>query len=114
MPRYATPKSFPASFTPHSLSGKQAKIGLVEFDGKFYVPGRTPFEHHRRWEICEDIAKQIAEKCIRRRAGDYAHLTEQEILDKFQALLLETGWGSEAEMQWIMQRVSECLEWSSP
>lgn len=114
MSRYTTPEDFPISPAPHALAGNQAKIGIVEFEGKYYLPGETPIEHHHRWEICEDIAKQIAEKCLKKRTAEYAHLTEQEILAMFQALLLKTGWGSKAEMQWTIRRVSDFLKWSFP
>lgn len=98
-----------------SLSGAQPKLA-VRFnseDGKYYS-GYLPKELAKRFEICEDIANQLVEKCQRNRATKYAAMTEEGILSGLLKKLLLTRWGSDEEMRWVIRRTATTLGWPIP
>ena len=41
-------------------------------------------------------------------------MTEVEILDHYLVRLLKTGWGSDAEMRWVIRRAAELAAWPAP
>lgn len=108
------PDDFPRPEMASGLAGAQPKISAVMFEGKFYVPGGTPPERLASWEGCEDLAKQFAEKCRRNEKGKYEHLSRTEILAQYCDRLLQTDFGSAAEMRWVIRRTAELLSWPVP
>lgn len=108
------PDDFPRPEIASAVAGSQAKLALVEHKGKFYVPGGTPPELFDRWEICEDLAQHLAVKSTECKAGKRSHMSEKEILDQYCVRLLKTGWGSDAEMKWVIRRTAELLGWAVP
>ena len=110
----AIPDDFPQPEIASGLAGMQPKLPMVMFDGRFYLPGGTPSERLARWEICEDLAKQFVEKCRRNETGKYAHLSRTEILAQYCDRLLQTDWGSAAEMRWVIRRTADLLHWPVP
>jgi hypothetical protein len=110
--RYAqVPADFPRPVHLGSVPGAQQKFLMVQYQGRFYSPGCTPPELWERWYICEDLAQQFCRKCIDNKAGKRAHMTEVEILDQYLVRLLQTGWGSDAEMRWVIRRAAELAGW---
>ncbi|MYN26969.1 hypothetical protein [Duganella levis] len=109
--RALIPSDFPAQPQAASISGAQPKIALVSYGGKYYEPGTSPPEVLARWELCEDLANQFVERCLLNEKGKYAHLSRQEILQQYLARLLRTGWGSDTDMMWVINRTAALLSW---
>lgn len=108
------PADFPRPGPSSSLAGKMAKLALVEFEGKYYVPGDSPPERYARWQYCEDLARQFQSKCLETKAGKRAAMPEAEILQQYLDRLLKTNWGPEAEMRWVIHRTADLLGWPQP
>lgn len=111
---YNIPKDFPLPTIHSSIAGHRPKLALTQCGGKFYLPGGTPPELFRRWKICEDLARQFADKSIECKAGKRIHMSEQEILDQYCVRAMKTGWGSDDEMRWVIRRTAEILGWPVP
>ncbi|GGC96672.1 hypothetical protein [Undibacterium terreum] len=101
----------PASGT---VGGFQAKVLMIEYKGKYYLKGSTPRDRWERWDVCEDMAQQLKEKCLESKAGKRAHLPEVDILDQYFDRLLKTNWTSPEEARWITQRIAGLLSWPVP
>jgi hypothetical protein len=110
----SVPADFPRPGYLGSLAGVQPKLAMVEYEGRFYLPGATPPEVYSRWDICEDLAKQFARKSVESKAGKRAHMTEEEILAQYLPRLIAQKWTSEPEARWIMRRTAEMLGWPVP
>ena len=110
----AIPPDFPRPTHLGAVSGTKLKMLLVRFEGKFYIPGCTPPELYRRWDTCEDLAQQLSKAALTSKQGKRADMTETEILAQYLPRLLQTGWGSPEEMQWIIKRTAAILEWQIP
>ncbi|WP_194726558.1 hypothetical protein [Noviherbaspirillum malthae] len=105
------PADFPRPGILSSLAGAHPKLALVQYNGKFYSPGCTPPEVWARWDICEDLAKHLADRCRETEKGKYAHLSRAEILSQYYERSLRTGWGSDEEMRWISHRTAQLVGW---
>lgn len=112
-PRY-TPEDFPRPTHHGSVAGIQPKALLRQYEGRFYNPGCTPPEVFQRWDVCEDLAKQLATKSVESRAGKRSHMSELEILDQYLPPLIATKWTSEEEARWIIRRAAVMLGWPVP
>lgn len=113
--RYAlVPADFPRPVHFGALPGTQPKLLMVQYGGRYYSPGCTPPEIWERWDICEDLAQQFCRKSIENKAGKRAHMSETAILDQYLERLLKTGWGSDAEMRWVIRRAAELAQWPVP
>lgn len=113
--RYAqVPPNFPRPVHYGAVAGVQPKLLLTSYNGKYYSPGCSPPELFERWDICEDLAKQLAAKSQESKAGKRSHMNEVEILDQYLPRLIATKWTSEPEARWIIRRVAEMLGWPVP
>lgn len=108
------PADFPREVTA-SITGAQPKLP-VRFDSESgkYVSGYSPEELAERFDLCEDLANQVVEKCRRKRSTKYEAMTEEGILSSLLNKLLLTGWGSDEEMRWVIRRVAFSLDWPVP
>jgi hypothetical protein len=109
------PDDFPREPAIVALSGAQPKLS-VRFDtatGK-YVGASDDAALADRYVVCLDLAEQLIAKCRRNRLTKYAALSEIQILERLLAQLLGTGWGTEAEMVWVIRRTVDELEWHIP
>lgn len=111
---FSVPDDFPRSETPGMVAGAHPKLLLTKFQGRFYAPGCTPPEIHRRWTICEDLAQQFSQKSLETKAGKRAHMAEKDILDQYCLRAQKTGWGTDAEMRWVFRRAAAILGWPVP
>lgn len=111
---YSVPDDFPRPQIHSAVAGYQAKLPLVACGGRFYLPGGTPHELHRRWDICEDLAQQFVIKSRECKTGKRAHMSEEEILDQYCVRALKTKWGSDDEMKWVIRRAATLLGWPAP
>jgi hypothetical protein len=113
--RYAqVPADFPRPVHLGALPGAQPKLLMVKYGGGYYSPGCTPPEIWERWDVCEDLAQQFCQKSLENKAGKRAHLSETAILDQYLERLLKTGWGSDAEMRWVIRRAADLAHWAAP
>jgi hypothetical protein len=108
------PADFPRAGVIASVAGATPKLALVAFEGKYYLPGDTPPERYARWDMCEDLAQKFHQQCLETKAGKRAHMPETEILQQYLDRLCKTGWGTDAEMRWVMNRAAELLGWPKP
>ncbi|RJG05350.1 hypothetical protein D3870_04335 [Noviherbaspirillum cavernae] len=92
----------------------QPKLLATKYNGRFYSPGCSPPELFERWDICEDLANQLATKSLESKAGKRAHMTEAQILDQYLPRLIETKWTSEPEARWVIRRTAEIIGWPVP
>ncbi|MGI4846016.1 MAG: hypothetical protein ACRYF7_22205 [Janthinobacterium lividum] len=114
-PRYIqVPADFPRLTHHGAVPGIQPKVLLTQHDGRFYSPGCTPPEVFQRWDVCEDLAKQLAAKSVESKAGKRSHMSELEILDQYLPRLIATKWTSEEEARWIIRRAAVMLGWPVP
>jgi hypothetical protein len=110
----AVPEDFPQPDIAAAVAGFQSKLLLVSYGGRFYLPGATPPERFARWSACEKLAQDFVETCRHNEARRYAHLSETKTLERYQARLLQTGAGAEAELQWVVRRAAGLLGWPVP
>lgn len=106
------PDDFPREPAIASLPGSQPKLS-VRFDttsGK-YIGASDDAALAERYAVCIDLVEQLVAKCRHNRGTKYAELSETEILERLLAQLLGTGWGTEAEMVWVMRRTVGNLGW---
>ena len=113
-PDYSIPNDFPRPQIRSSVAGYQAKLPLVASGGRFYLPGCTPQELYRRWDICEDLAQQFVVKSRECKLGKRSHMSEEAILDQYCVRAMKTGWGSDDEMRWVIRRAAAILSWPVP
>ena len=114
VPFAALPPDFPRPVNLGAVSGAQPKLLMTSYQGRFYAPGCTPPELQERWDVCEDLAQQLAVKSRESKDGKRAHMTETQILDQYLPRLISTKWTSEAEARWVMRRVAALLNWPVP
>lgn len=108
------PADFPRPVHLGALPGAQPKLLMVKYNGRYYSPGCTPPELWERWDYCEDLARQFCQKCLDNKAAKRAHLSEVAILEQYLERLLKTGWGSDAEMRWLIRRAAALAKWPVP
>lgn len=108
------PEDFPRPVHLGALPGAQTKLLMVKYNGRYYSPGRTPPELWERWDYCEDLAQQFCRKSLDNKLGKRAHMSEVAILDQYLERLLKTGWGSDAEMRWVIRRAAHLAHWPTP
>lgn len=115
--RYAqVPDDFPRPEIASAVAGFQAKLALVEFNGAFHIQGATPPELFTRWDMCENLAQHLVMKSTESKTGKRVHMSEEEILAQYleRIMNMNTGWGSDAEMTWVIRRAAELLGWQVP
>jgi hypothetical protein len=108
------PSDFPRPVHHGAVPGVQPKFLMTKYEGRFYTPGSTPPEIFARWDVCEDLAKQLSAKSVQSKAGKRAHMSELEILEQYLPRLIATKWTSEAEARWIIRRAAGIVGWPVP
>lgn len=103
------PEDFPRHAMPAVVSGVQSKIGVVLSQGKYYA-GETPEGRYERWDICEDLARQLALVAQKDGAKHPEHSIEQTLV-RVRVSVSQKGWVSEAELEWLLKRVRTLLDW---
>lgn len=108
------PADFPRPVHHGAVPGVQPKLLMTQYKGRFYLPGCTPPELFQRWDVCEDLAKQLSAKSLESQAGKRSHMSEVEILDQYLPRLIATRWTTEEEARWIIRRAAALLGWPVP
>lgn len=108
------PSDFPRPVSTGTVPGNQPKFVVTNYQGKFYLPGCTPPELYERWQICEEIAQQLAVKSRESKDRKRSHMSESAILEQYFLRLIRTNLTTEAEAEWVIQRVARIVEWPIP
>ena len=109
------PADFPRADIVAALTGAQPKLAVrLDAASHTYTAAPTLNELEARYEMCEDLAQQLVQKCVKNKSTKYAALTEREILAALLRKLNATGWGSNAEMAWVIRRTANILGWELP
>lgn len=110
----AIPSDFSRHWLAGALPGAQENFLMVRSDWRFYTPGCTPPELLERCRYCANLAQQFCKKSLDNKARKRSHLSEKEILERYLARLLETGWATDAEMRRVIRRTAELANWPVP
>lgn len=105
------PADFPKSTRLGAVSGAQPKL-LVRHEAGRYVTGPDESEHRTRYEICEDLARQLAEYTLRK-GSSHPEWSRDELQAKVAAGMRAKafGWGlSAGETDWVLRRVDALTE----
>jgi len=113
--RMNIPEDFPRDHDVSKPSGTEPKLPawFDKITGTYVSTGPDE-EVAKRFDICDDLASQLVDKCPKNRNSKYLQLSEVQILERLLAQLLGTGWGSDAEMYWVVRRVATSLGWETP
>jgi hypothetical protein len=101
------PSDFPRPNELGAVPGVQSKLLVREQAGR-YVAGPDESETRARYELCEDLARQLAEY-VRRKTAQYPEWSRDELQARVANGLgaRAFGWGiSPAETQWVLKRVA--------
>lgn len=105
------PADFPRDAGLGAVPGAQPKL-LVRQEAGRYVTGPSESEHRARYEMCEDLACQLAQYTLRKGAS-HPEWSRDELQAKVAAGLRAkaVGWGlSLAETDWVLTRVAALTE----
>ena len=103
------PDDFPREATTGVVSGAQPKVCAV-LSGNRYVADQTDAQREERWNICEDLAHQLAPKARKDFAAHPEH-SHDETLRRVRIAVVRKGWVSDDELTWMLCRLRELLAW---
>lgn len=106
------PEDFPVEQQPFSLAGAQPKMAMVEEGGIYYAEGTAPSQVLEAYEICEDLAAQFAEYCLKKEASNVG--TREQILQRLLDRLEEKDWCTRKQCGWVLKRTATLLGWQHP
>ena len=107
------PDSFPREPCFGAVSGAQPKV-LARKAGDIFVAGQTEPERRERYEICLDLVLQLLPYCQRKQVEKPAWSIE-DIVRKTHHAIRGKSWNfSGAEIEWVMARVAQGLQWPLP
>ena len=101
------PPDFPGYVDLGAVPGVQPKL-LVRLDEGRYVTGANGDELRARFEMCEDLARQLVQYTSRKRT-EHPEWSREHLHAKVAAGLKAKafGWGlSPAETNWVLRRVA--------
>ncbi len=101
------PADFPRE-TYAAVSGVQAKLAARLINGQF-VTGMTPEELYERWDICEDLAQQLATRTRRHQAEGRADDLDAHFKDTERRVRHQPWELSSEEIDWVMKRTRELV-----
>ena len=103
------PDDFPRDTMPASLSGTQPKLAVRKIAGRFVV-GLTGPELYQRWDLCEDLARQLVSKTLKdqEKFPENSHGTT---LRRMRRAIEGKRWTSVVETDWLMERLRVLLGW---
>lgn len=111
------PDDYPRRAFHGAVPGYQPKLLLSSAqDGKYYSPGNTPDERWEDWKYSETMVAAMVERCRATKAGERAHMTEEEIILQYyrRALGADGRYGTEDQLKWTFRKVAEILNWPVP
>lgn len=103
------PVDFPWDPTPALLSGTQPKLAGRMIDGRFVV-GLTAEERFIRWDMCEDLARQLVPKTLKD-ATQFPQNSHDVTLRRIRRAIEGKKWTERVETDWLMERLRILLGW---
>ena len=103
------PEDFPRDVTPAALAGAHPKLAGRLIDGKFVV-GMTEEERFERWDICEDLARQLV-GVAHKETSNHPENSREVTLERIRRGIEGKQWTSVVETDWLMVRLRYLLEW---
>lgn len=103
------PKGFPWDATPASLAGAQPKFAGRRIAGRVVV-GMTAPERFERWDLCEDLARQLIPKALKD-ASKFPQNSREVTLRRIRRAIEGKGWTTVVETDWLMERLRVLLQW---
>nr|WP_315593687.1 hypothetical protein [uncultured Cupriavidus sp.] len=102
------PEDFPRVAMPAVVTGVQPKIAVREVDGR-YVAGQTEEERYERWDVCEDLARQLV-RVAQKDEDERPEQSREETLKRVRISVSQKGWCSEDELDWLIGRLAVLLQ----
>lgn len=84
----------------------QPKVCVVRSGDTYVVPSDDE-ELEERWELCEDLARQLCPVAIR----DATRHSRPDALGRVRIAVGRRSWVTAAELDWVMQRLRTLLGW---
>ncbi|MGF6859138.1 hypothetical protein OKW29_008049 [Paraburkholderia sp. CI3] len=103
------PNDFPWDTSPASLAGAQPKLAGRRIAGRFVV-GLTAPERFERWDVCEDLARQLVPKTLKD-AAKFPQHSREITLRRMRRAIEGKGWVSVVEADWLIERLRVLLGW---
>lgn len=88
------------------VPGGQPMVCLVRTDEMYVVPSDED-EREERWELCEDLARQLCHVAFK----DATRRSHDETLARVRDAVRRRSWMTSAELNWVMQRLVALLGW---
>lgn len=101
------PEDFPRIAIPAVVTGVQPKIGVREIDGR-YVAGQTEEERYERWDVCEDLARQLL-RVAKKEEVERPEQSRETTLRRVRISVSQKSWCSEDELDWLIGRLAALL-----
>ncbi|MDR5855713.1 DUF2442 domain-containing protein [Caballeronia sp. LZ062] len=102
-------RDFPWDTTPASLAGAQPKAAGRMIAGRFVV-GLTAPERFERWQMCEDLARQLVPVTVKDTV-DFPQQSREVTLSRVRRGVESKGWTSVVETDWMLKRLRTLLGW---
>lgn len=77
-------------------------------------PGNMPLDRCLNWNICEELALDLASECAQVQVEADRSVRPIDILLKSYSLMEGLGWGEPPLLRWIVRRVAGLLHWPVP
>jgi len=109
--RHTVPDDFPREPAPGLVSGAQPKLLVRKTDGRYHA-GLTDEELLARYDVCEDLAGQLAEYGSRKMSVSGLPLTDAlgRVEKGLKARVGSGQWDlSPTEIAWVMKRTQALL-----
>ena len=103
------PDDFPHDSIAGVVPGAQPKICVTHSGGR-YVAGQSSEERRDRWEVCEDLAQQLA-PVASKEAALRPLQSHEKTLQRVLIAVARKGWVSPDELVWLICRLRVLLRW---
>lgn len=77
-------------------------------------PSDIPLDRCMNWNICEELALDLASECAQVQVEAGRFVRPIDILLKSYSLMEGLGWGEPPLLRWIVRRVAGLLQWPVP
>ncbi|MGT2476652.1 hypothetical protein [Paraburkholderia terrae] len=102
------PDDFPLGISA-VVPGAQPKLCVVCRAGR-YVADQGHTGRRERWLMCEDLARQLVNVATRD-AHERPGASHQQVLQRIQLAVERKNWVSAAELNWLIRRMRDLLDW---
>ncbi len=101
------PQDFPRRVRMRGVEpATQLTTSAIRFD-EMYSAASNVDEREERWELCEDLARQLCHVAIE----DAMHRSHEQALARLREALRRRSWVTAPELNWLMHRLRSMLRW---